>query len=306
MLRDFPLAARLADHATCFCNQLQGEPADPAPGASSRSVPAVPRSASTVALLRDGAGGPETFLLRRTASMAFAARMHVFPGGGLDPRDGDPDVPWAGPSLTSWARALTVDERGAAGLLCAAVRELFEESGVLLAGPDASTVVDDVRDDSWERDRQALLDRTLALSDLLRARGLVLRSDLLRPWAHWCTPLFEPRRYDTWFFVAALPVGQRARHVPGEADSSDWLPARVALAQAELGEVTLMPPTQVTLEELATFPDVAGVLRAPREVARVQPWLARLPGDDAVVLRVDLDGRGGGLPGPASGLEVLA
>jgi hypothetical protein len=134
----------------------------------------------------------------------------------------------------------------------------------------------------------------------------VLPSDLLRPWAHWCTPLFEPRRYDTWFFVAALPGRQRARHVGGEADSADWLPARVALAQGDRGEVTLMPPTQVTLEELARFPDVAAVLRCAREVARVEPWLARVPAGEAVVLRVDLDGRGGGRPGPASGVEELA
>jgi 8-oxo-dGTP pyrophosphatase MutT (NUDIX family) len=306
MLRDFPLADRVAQHATCFCNDLEAEPADAVGGRPIRRVPTVePRPASTVALLRDGADGPETFLLRRAASMAFAARMHVFPGGGLDPRDLDVDPPWAGPSPSSWAEALAVDEARAAGLLCAAVRELFEESGVLLAGPESSTVVD-VTDRSWERDRLALLDRTVALSELFRRRGLLLRSDLLRPWAHWCTPVFEPRRYDTWFFVAALPEGQQARHVGGESDHTEWVPAGAALAQAEGGEVALMPPTRVTLEEIATFPDVASVLSSPRRVARVLPWLARPRSGEEVVIRVDLDGRGGGRPGPASGLEVLA
>jgi 8-oxo-dGTP pyrophosphatase MutT (NUDIX family) len=300
MLRDFPLAARVAGHATTFLRPW-GDKADSS--LQSKTSPVVPRAASTVALLRDGARGPEAFLLRRAASMAFAARMHVFPGGGLDPRDGEVDVPWAGPDLGWWADAMGVDQDEAAGLVCAAVRELFEESGVLLAGADAATVVADVTDASWESDRQALLDRSVALSQLLRRRGLVLRSDLLRPWAHWCTPVFEPRRYDTWFFVAALPSGQRARHVGGEADQAEWAPATMALEAAARGEVALMPPTQVTLEEVAAHSDVASVLTTPRRVGRVVPWLVRLP-DGGVAIRVDLDGRGGGRPGPASGLEL--
>jgi 8-oxo-dGTP pyrophosphatase MutT (NUDIX family) len=303
MLRNFVLAGRVAGHATCFRNDLGSEPADP--GAASGPPVAEPRPASTVALLRDGSGGPEAFLLLRAASMAFAPRVHVFPGGGLDPRDGDADLPWAGPSPGWWAEALGVDEDRAAGLLCAAVRELYEECGVLLAGPDERRVVSDPEDGSWELDRQRLLDRSVALSGLLRSRGLVLRTDLLRPWAHWCTPLFEPRRYDTWFFVAALPAGQRARHVGGEADRAEWVPARTALEQGARGEVALMPPTQVTLEEVASFPDVGSVLAAPRRLTRVLPWLGRSASGQDPVIRVDLDGRGGGLPGPASGLEVL-
>jgi 8-oxo-dGTP pyrophosphatase MutT (NUDIX family) len=266
----------------------------------STAVPQPPRPAATVALLRDGAQGPEAFLLRRVSTMAFAPGVHVFPGGGLDPRDGD--APWAGPEPSWWAARMVVDAGAAVGLLCAAARELFEESGVVLAGPDESTVVSDVSDSSWERDRQALLNRTLAFSDLLRRRGLVLRSDLLRPWAHWCTPVFEPRRYDTWFFVADLPSGQHARHVGGESDHAQWWSARAAVTAAARGETSLMPPTQVTLEEIGAFPDVASVLRAPRRLSRVMPWLARA-GDDGLVIRVDLDGRGGGRPGPASGLE---
>jgi 8-oxo-dGTP pyrophosphatase MutT (NUDIX family) len=302
MLRDFPLAARVAGQATTFLPAPEEEPGQ---SLQAKASAAVARPASTVALLRDGARGPEAFLLRRAASMAFAARMHVFPGGGLDPRDGDADVPWAGPGLDWWTDAMVVGQDDAAGLVCAAVRELFEESGVLLAGPDGSTVVSDLTDPSWESDRQALLGRSLALSQLLRRRGLVLRSDLLRPWAHWCTPVFEPRRYDTWFFVAALPSGQRARHVGGEADEAAWVPADEALEGAVRGDVALMPPTQVTLEDVAGFPDVASVLAAPRRVARVVPWLARVP-DGGAVIRVDLDGRGGGRPGPASGLEGTA
>jgi 8-oxo-dGTP pyrophosphatase MutT (NUDIX family) len=300
MLRDFALTPRVVDHATWFVNGSLPETGDPSSAVAAPAVPQAPRPAATVALLRDGRQGPEAFLLRRVATMAFAPGMHVFPGGGVDTRDGN--APWAGPEPSWWAERMVVDAETAVGLLCAAARELFEESGVVLAGPDEATVVADVSDESWEQDRQALLDRTLAFSELLRRRGLVLRSDLLRPWAHWCTPLFEPRRYDTWFFVADLPSGQHARHVGGESDHTQWWPARAAVTAAARGETALMPPTQVTLEELAAFPDVDSVLRAPRRLARVMPWLARVPGD-GLVIRVDLDGQGGGRPGPASGIE---
>jgi 8-oxo-dGTP pyrophosphatase MutT (NUDIX family) len=300
MLRDFALGRRVDDYATCFVSESLPERAARSAPLSSPTVPAAPRPAATVALLRDGVQGPEAFLLRRTHTMAFAPGMHVFPGGGVDPRDGE--VPWAGPAPSWWAEAMVADEDEAVGLLCAAARELFEESGVLLAGPDESTVVCDLSDASWEQDRQGLLDRTLAFSDLLRARGLVLRSDLLRPWAHWCTPLFEPRRYDTWFFVADLPRGQHARHVGGEVDHAEWWSARAAVMAASRTQMALMPPTQVTLEEVARYPDVESVLRETRRLARVVPWLALVP-DDGLVVRVDLDGYGGGRPGPASGLE---
>jgi len=257
-----------------------------------------PRAASTVLLLRDpddghGDGGPQVFVLRRTATMAFAPRMHVFPGGGVDARDADPRVPWVGPDPRWWAAALGAGEAEASELVCAAVRELFEECGVMLAGPDAASVVPDLGDPQWEADRQALLDRSLALTELLGRRELVLRGDLLRPWSHWITPEIEPRRYDTRFFVAALPAGQRARHVGGEADEAAWIGARAAVRGHREGRLAMLPPTLVALEEVAAHDDVASVLAAPRRVRRVMPWL------DGDAMRVDLDGVGGGEVGPS-------
>ncbi len=158
--------------------------------------------------------------------MAFAAGMHVFPGGSVDPRDGETDTAWAGPPARRWAGWLGCDEPLARALVCAAVRETFEESGVLLAGPDAGSVVADTTGDDLERDRLALLDRSASMAEVLATRDLVLRSDLLRPWAHWITPEFEPKRFDTRFFVAAVPTGQRPRDVSGEADDTVWLPGR--------------------------------------------------------------------------------
>ena len=223
-------------------------------------TPAEPRQAATVLILRDGAPGLEVYLLRRTKGMPFAGGMTAYPGGGVDPRDGDTEIAWAGPSPAQWAEAFGCDERTARELVCAAVRETFEEAGVLLAGYDDGSVVPDVSGDDWEEQRQALLTRELSLAELLAGRGLALRSDLLRPFAHWITPPVEPRRYDTKFFAAALPVGQEARHVSGEADEADWLTPTAALAELSAGERPMLPPTTHTLGQLEPFPDVAAAL----------------------------------------------
>ena len=135
----------------------------------------------------------------------------------MDPRDFDTDVAWAGPEPADWADRLGCDEETARALVCAAVRETFEESGVLLAGPHGDEVVADTTGDEWEADRVALESRELAMTDFLTRRGLVLRTDLLGVWAAWLTPVFEPKRYRTWFFVALLPEGQRTRDVSSES-----------------------------------------------------------------------------------------
>jgi 8-oxo-dGTP pyrophosphatase MutT (NUDIX family) len=257
--------------------------------------PAVPRQASTVLLLRDGTPGLEVYLLRRTRGMPFAGGMTAYPGGGVDPRDGDVDVAWAGPSPADWGASLGCDERLARELVCAAVRETFEEAGVLLAGPaGGEPVVPDVTGDDWEEQRQALLRRDLSLAELLAARGLVLRSDLLRPFAHWVTPPVESRRFDTKFFAAALPAGQEARHVSGEADEAGWLTPSAALAEMSAGTRPMLPPTIHTLGQLGGYADVAAVLAgAPPEPLRpISPTFEKTPDglwsvlDDGTRIRV--------------------
>ena len=161
--------------------------------------------------------------------------MCVFPGGGVDPRDFDAEVAWAGPPPAEWAGRLAVDEATARALVCAAVRETFEESGVLLAGPTASEVVADTTGADWEADRLALEARELSMTSFLERRGLVLRSDLLGVWSGWLTPVFEPRRYRTWFFVAELPGGQRTRDVSTESDQVTWVGAEEAVALVDAG-----------------------------------------------------------------------
>ncbi|WUH99253.1 NUDIX domain-containing protein [Spirillospora sp. NBC_00431] len=250
-----------------------------------RIEPVPARHSATVVVLRDHERhGLQVFLLRRVRSMEFAPGAYVFPGGGVDPRDGDADVAWSGPSPAEWGRAFDADETLARELVCAAVRETFEETFVLLAGPTAGTVVDDTRGDDWEADRQALLARTLSFGGFLDRRGLVLRSDLLRPWAHWITPKVEPKRYDTRFFVAAMPDGQRARDVSTEADRAAWVRPAEAAERGSGGEWTMLPPTIATLAELAEFETVADVLAAPREIVVHEPTAEIIDGEAYLVL----------------------
>ncbi|MDG4804427.1 NUDIX domain-containing protein [Micromonospora sp. WMMD980] len=243
-------------------------------------LPAVPRVAATVLLLRPTGDDFEVYLIRRVAAMTFGG-MYAFPGGGVDRSDSQTHLGWAGPEPAAWGERFRLDPADAQAVVCAAAREVFEEAGVLLAGPDADTVVGDVSGDDWEAARQDLVGRRTGFADLLAGRGLTLRSDLLLPWTRWITPEFEPRRFDTYFFVALLPEGQRTRDVSGEADHTLWLRPADALARAEAGELTMLPPTMVTLGEIAAAGDLAGVARAAAE---------RDPGTPILPHIEDLDG----------------
>jgi 8-oxo-dGTP pyrophosphatase MutT (NUDIX family) len=234
----------------------------------------------------------EVFMLRRASTMEFAPRMMVFPGGGVDPRDGDPSLPWAGPSPEQWGKLLVADVVTARELVVAAVREVFEECGVLLAGPDVDSVVGDVSGPAWQAERGRLLSREVSLAQMLISRGLVLRSDLLRPRAHWITPEFEPKRYDTRIFAALLPAGQIADDQTSEADHADWAaPARV-LEDYASGSSLMLPPTVVCVEQVAAASSVAEFLAAEVTMEPVTPVIIQT--DGSVVIRCALPG----LPSP--------
>ena len=264
--------ARLPEHLVTHAREF----------ADGSRTPVEPRDASTVVLLRDGdghEGGVEVYLLRRTVDMAFAGGFCVFPGGGVDPRDFEQEIGWAGPDAEEWADLLRTNAEHARALVCAAVRETFEESGVLLAGPTADSVVDDTTGEDWERDRQALEARELAFTDFLRRRGLVLRTDLLRWWGTWVTPVFEPRRYDTRFFVAQLPEGQVTRDVSTESDHVVWLAVREAIDAVDAGSMAMLPPTYATCLELYDHRSPAEVLAAADTKDRT-PILPEMQVDD--------------------------
>ncbi|MFD4549383.1 NUDIX hydrolase [Streptomyces sp. NPDC058251] len=237
-------------------------------------TPVAPKRAATVMLLKDTHDTPVVHMLRRRASMAFAAGAYAYPGGGVDPRDDEHLIRWAGPTRAWWANRLGVDETSAQAVVCAAVRETYEEAGVLLAGPAPDTVVGDTTGDEWEADRAALVARDLSFAEFLDRRGLVLRSDLLGAWARWITPEFESRRYDTWFFVAALPEGQRTRNASTEADRTVWIRPADAAASYDKGELLMMPPTVATLRQLTPYDSAAGALAAA-PTRDLTPVLAR-------------------------------
>lgn len=242
-----------------------------------------PRDAATVLLLRDGArldGTPalEVYLLRRLRAMSFAGGMTAYPGGRVDPRDANADIGWHGPTPAQWAEEFHCDETTARALVCAVVRETFEESGVLLAaranGDGSFGEAPDTRGAGWEADRVALVEETLSLAELLRRRDLLLRADLLRPFAHWITPARgENQRFDTRFFAAAIPTGVEARDVSGEADQAGWHAVADALADYERGERPMLPPTLQTLSDLSAFATVADALAGspPRPITPIQP-----------------------------------
>jgi 8-oxo-dGTP pyrophosphatase MutT (NUDIX family) len=256
------LPDRLAAHARAF--------------AAEAHEPVVPRDASTVVLARAGDGAPgglEVYLLRRHVDMAFAAGMCVFPGGGVDKRDFDADIGWVGPDPARWAELLGTDEAFARALVCAAVRETFEESGVLLAGPTTGTVVSDTTGEDWEADRRRLEAREVSFTDFLARRGLKLRTDLLRLWGSWVTPVFEPRRFNARFFVAELPAGQVTRDVSTESDQVVWLPVRDAIRAVDAHEMLMLPPTYCTCLELYDFTHPEQMLAAAesRELTVIEP-----------------------------------
>ncbi|OBF99930.1 NUDIX hydrolase [Mycolicibacter sinensis] len=246
---------------------------------SAAQPPPLPtRPAATVMLVRDGdrGNGPlDVFLMRRHAAMEFAAGVMVFPGGGVDNRDRSTEIAWVGPDPSWWAQRFGVEIDLAAALVCAAVRETFEESGVLFAGPadDPQRVVADAS--VYAEARRALAVGELSFADFLRTENLVLHAELLRPWANWVTPEAErTRRYDTYFFVAALPGGQRADGENTESDGAGWVTPDAAIADFAAGRSFLLPPTWTQLDSLVGR-SVQDVLTLERQIVVTQPTLAR-------------------------------
>ena len=221
--------------------------------------PATPRPAATVVLLRSGSDGMEVLLTRRPSTMAFAAGMMVFPGGRLDPADADPRLV-ARSSLSPAAAAERLgngaEPERAAALHVAAVRELFEEAGVLLAeGVDPSEPAAALRAD--------LLAGRLGFADIVERLDLRLRPDRLLPLARWITPAAYPRRFDAHFFAAELPPGASATFVGDEVADHRWSTPRAALDAMAAHEIEMWIPTSSTLQRLVDVPTFAALAAQP-------------------------------------------
>jgi 8-oxo-dGTP pyrophosphatase MutT (NUDIX family) len=300
--------------------------------------PAPTRAAATVVLLRPRGETFQVYVLRRATTMVFGG-VYAFPGGRVDPSDRPETL------RDDWAARLGVGDQEARAVVGAAARELFEEAGVLLAGPhdevdrtvsdgslsgvvtlggpdataeaeqdddevtdaertlsdddeepaavvgdvskadkepaavvgdvskadeEPAAVVGDVSEADWEADRAAVAARELTMTELLERRGLRLRDDLLLPWARWITPEFEPKRFDTWFFVALLPESQTARDVSGEADHAQWI------GPAEHAELTMLPPTRAMMRGLSAYGKVAEVIAAAGRRDAATPVMPRV------------------------------
>lgn len=249
--------------------------------------PALP--AATVVLLRDGTAGLEVLLMQRPASMAFAPGMHVFPGGRVDlTQDTRPTLLGSlriGPG--------TPAELGRA-IVVAAVRETFEEAGVLLAVDRSGRPA--LPDGAWAADRAAC-DRPGAFPEVLVRRRLRIDGDQLVPIAHWVTPEVETRRFDTRFLAAALPAGQEVDPHATETDASAWLAPADALAHSAAGRMPMLPPTVAVLQDLAAHRSVGDALNW----ARSRDVPAILPRPQLVGERVEwvlVDAYTGGILGP--------
>lgn len=222
--------------------------------------------AATVVLLRDHPDGLQTWLLRRVRAMAFAGGMSVFPGGRIDPSDGEVDVPIDGENAAHLAGRLGVTADEARASLVAAVRETFEETGVLLSVPPADL----------SARRADVESHVVRFGPLLADRELAVDAGAVRAWARWITPEPEPRRYDTHFYVAVLPADAVAAAGTSEASSAHWVGVRTALEQYERGERPMLPPTVRTLQEIAPFASAADVLAAAgsRRLDPISPSLS--------------------------------
>jgi 8-oxo-dGTP pyrophosphatase MutT (NUDIX family) len=252
---------------------------------------ATPTPAATVVLLRDTAPGMEVLLVRRHDQVAFMGGAHVFPGGRVEPADLLPDVDVEASLEELRARMPDVDRELATGLHVAAMRELFEEAGILLARDGTGTMVSLVPGDAAERVRvrAGVADGTIAFAGFVRSRGWHLAVEALAYVAHWVTPAIDTRRFDTRFFLAIAPAGQDATHDAGELTDSAWLRPAEAIARCVHGEIALPPPTWTMLRWLEGIGTAAEAIRLARQrrVPRVEPGfiqrgatrLVLLPGD---------------------------
>jgi 8-oxo-dGTP pyrophosphatase MutT (NUDIX family) len=224
------------------------------------------REAATVMLVRDGPE-LEVFMLRRNLEADFMGGAYVFPGGAVDAADRAPELlaRCRGQDDAAASAALGLPE-GGLGFWVAAVREAFEEAGVLLARSATTGHPSDLADATLaarvEAARRLVGSGERPFLDFVQDEDLVLDTGALGLFSHWITPAGAPRRYDTWFFVAAAPDGHAYLHDDSETVASVWIRPEHALASAERGEIELIFPTVRNLHQLARFPGARDLLDA--------------------------------------------
>ncbi|MCB0987955.1 MAG: NUDIX domain-containing protein [Microthrixaceae bacterium] len=254
------------------------------------------RDAATVLVLRDGREGLEVFMLRRNLNSDFVGGAHVFPGGAVDPEDRESDLEGIceGRTDSDASERLGID-RGGLAYWVAAIRESFEEAGLLLAlGGDGRFVDLDDRGRSarWAAHRADVDQRRRRLVEVCAEESLRLAVGEMHYFGHWITPVGAPRRYDTRFFLAAAPANQTPLHDDHEVIANEWVRPADALRRCLAGELTMMPPTISSLKAMSRFDSTADALAAATRITSVPAVLPRvisvdggmrivLPGDPA-------------------------
>jgi 8-oxo-dGTP pyrophosphatase MutT (NUDIX family) len=253
-------------------------------------TPAKPdlRLAATVILVRDrdDGGGVEVFLEERHIRSDFVGGAYVFPGGAVDPDDRVPEALCAGRTDRAASRLLGI-EHGGLAYFVAAIRECFEEAGVLLAYDRAGALLDfgDAPTEARFRDwRDRLNAGTATLLDLAREEGLRLATDRIHYWGHWITPEGQPRRYDTRFFLAEAPANQTATHDDWELTASAWIAPAEALDRARRREWMIIFPTLWNLREVGRFDRATEVSAWAADEERARPlYVPRVNGERVVL-----------------------
>jgi 8-oxo-dGTP pyrophosphatase MutT (NUDIX family) len=262
-------------------------------------MPVTVRDAATVILVRDAPDADvepaiEVCMLRRNLDSEFVAGVYVFPGGAVDPDDYGDDIEALCPGRSdAEASALLGIESGGLAFWVAALRECFEEAGVLLAFRPADQDGDKVRLlDTTDLDslarfvtyRDALNAGTTRLLDVCRSEGLALDVGSVHYVSHWITPELAPRRYDTRFFITAAPSGQVARHDDGETIASIWIRPPEALNRFRDGEIELLPPTIENLRNIGRFRTTGDVMAWAEQVTDIPAVLPIVLMEDGQLL----------------------
>ncbi|QXC60074.1 NUDIX hydrolase [Aquihabitans sp. G128] len=254
------------------------------------------RDAATVLILRDGAEGLEVFMLKRNLNSDFVGGAYVFPGGAVDPEDREADLEAICEGRTDADASARIGvPSGGLAFWVAAIRESFEEAGVLLAQDRSGAIVDlDAAAglERWAEHRAAVDGGTRRLIEVAEAEDLRLAVGGMHHFAHWITPEGAPRRYDTHFFVTAAPADQTPLHDDHEVIANEWVRPADGLARVEAGELTMMPPTIASLQAIERFATAAEALAAAEAITDVPAILPRIVAVDGHV-RIVLPGEPG-------------
>lgn len=243
--------------------------------------PLTPRPAATVTLVRDGLAGLEVLMVERSAQSVFVPSNYVFPGGALDPEDAQAADICAGMSDARASHLLGMAGGGLAYWV-AAIRETFEEVGLLLAYDKAGRLVELIEPDAiahFGAQRHALEHRSTTFNAFARAERLTLAADRMAYFSHWITPEGAPRRYDTRFFVAEAPAAQEPLHDNREAVSHLWVAPAVALERHHAGDFKMRFPTVRTLEIFSGYESAADLVAAMRSQRAIPAILPRIHAD---------------------------